>query len=187
ATLAAAYVMFGEYFPAQREITFETRSGKLSVVRSRDLLVMEFPSRPGKPVQVSDELISALGARPREALQARDLLLVFDREDEVRAMRPNFERIAMLDTFAVIVSAPGSEADFVSRFFAPKAGVAEDPVTGSAHCTLIPYWAARLGKRTLLAQQLSRRGGELRCELRGERVAIGGRAVEYLRGEIQLE
>jgi PhzF family phenazine biosynthesis protein len=186
ATLAAAHVMFSEYFPRQSEITFKTRSGTLRVVRSGSLLMMEFPSRPGKPVSVSADQIAALGARPREALQARDLLLVFDSEAEVRAMRPDFDRIANLNTFAVIVSAPGSKADFVSRFFAPRAGVAEDPVTGSSHCTLIPYWAARLGKRTLLSHQLSRRGGELRCELRGERVGIGGEVVEYLRGEINV-
>lgn len=186
ATLAAAHVLFSEYFPKQREIIFETKSDTLRVARRDNLLMMEFPSRPGKPVSVCADQISALGARPSEALQARDLLLVFDSEAEVRAMRPNFDRIAGLDTFAVIVSAPGSKADFVSRFFAPRAGVAEDPVTGSSHCTLIPYWAARLGKRRLLSHQLSRRGGELRCELRGERVGIGGEAVEYLRGEINL-
>jgi predicted PhzF superfamily epimerase YddE/YHI9 len=172
ATLAAAFVLLREYFPSREQVTFATRSGELIVARAGGgLLMMEFPARPGKPVQVSADLVSALGARPRQ----------------VRAIRPNFERIAALDAFAVIVAAPGEDADFVSRFFAPKAGVPEDAVTGSAHCTLIPFWAARLGKRNLLARQLSRRGGELRCELRGERVAIGGEAVEYLRGEIALD
>jgi predicted PhzF superfamily epimerase YddE/YHI9 len=119
-------------------------------------------------------------------LRARDILAVFDTEAEVAALRPVFERVAQLDAFAVIVSAPGTEVDFVSRFFAPRAGIPEDPVTGSAHCTLIPYWAARLGKHRLTARQLSSRLGELECELRGDRVAIAGRAVEYLRGEITL-
>jgi PhzF family phenazine biosynthesis protein len=188
ATLAAAFVLLREYFPSREQVTFATRSGELIVARAGGgLLMMEFPARPGKPVQVSADLVSALGARPRQALQARDLLAIFDSESQVRAIRPNFERIAALDAFAVIVAAPGEDADFVSRFFAPKAGVPEDAVTGSAHCTLIPFWAARLGKRNLLARQLSRRGGELRCELRGERVAIGGEAVEYLRGEIALD
>lgn len=111
---------------------------------------------------------------------------MFETEAEIRALEPDFERITGLDTFAVIVSAPGSDVDFVSRFFGPRAGVAEDPVTGSAHCTLVPYWAARLGKPKLTAKQVSRRTGELECELRGDRVAIAGKAVEYLRGEINV-
>ncbi len=149
-------------------------------------LSLDFPARGGEPVPVSDALVAALGARPREVRQARDALAVFDSEGEIRAMRPNFERIAALDAFAVIVSAPGEEVDFVSRFFAPRAGIAEDPVTGSAHCTLVPYWAERLGKLQLTARQLSARGGELVCELRGDRVAIAGGTVEYLRGKISI-
>ncbi len=121
-----------------------------------------------------------------EAYLARDILAVFETEADICELRPHFERIAALDAFAVIVSAPGTEVDFVSRFFGPRAGVPEDPVTGSAHCTLIPYWAARLGKRRLAARQLSRRVGELDCELRGDRVAIAGNTVEYLRGEISV-
>jgi predicted PhzF superfamily epimerase YddE/YHI9 len=146
---------------------------------------MDFPSRPGKPVAVTDALAAALGARPREAYSARDLLAIFDAESEVRLLRPDFTRIAALDAFAVIVSAPGDTVDFVSRFFAPGAGITEDPVTGSSHCTLVPYWAARLGKNRLTAKQLSARGGDLQCELRGERVVIAGQVVEYLRGEIE--
>jgi PhzF family phenazine biosynthesis protein len=114
------------------------------------------------------------------------VLAVFESEDEVRAMKPDFERLSKVNTFAVIATAPGKEADFVSRFFAPGAGIAEDPVTGSAHCTLIPYWAKRLGKKRLHALQVSPRGGELFCELRGERVAIAGRAVLYLEGTIEV-
>ena len=148
---------------------------------------MDFPARPGRPSELTDHLLSALGMQPREAVLARDLLAVFESEEEVRAFRPNFERIATLDAFALIVSAPGNTVDFVSRFFAPRAGVCEDPVTGSAHCTLIPYWAARLGKPKLVAKQLSARGGDIVCELRGDRVIIGGNTVEYLRGEIEVE
>jgi predicted PhzF superfamily epimerase YddE/YHI9 len=147
---------------------------------------MDFPSRPAQPVTVTDALTGALGARPIEALMARDLLALFESEDQVRGLRPDFARIAQLEGMAVIASAPGHEVDFVSRFFAPKAGVPEDPVTGSSHCTLIPYWAKRLGKTTLSARQISPRGGELRCELRGDRVRIGGAVVEYLRGEIEV-
>ena len=187
ATLAAADVLFRYRFPKLERLVFGTKSGELAVTREGSLLKMDFPARPGKRVAVTDALAAALGARPREALMARDLLAIFDSEAEVRSLRPDFARVAALDAFAVIVSAPGDAADFVSRFFAPGAGVPEDPVTGSSHCTLTPYWAARLGKNRLTAQQLSPRGGELLCELSGERVVIAGHAVEYLRGEIETE
>jgi PhzF family phenazine biosynthesis protein len=186
ATLASAHVLLRYYRPAASRVVFETRSGALTVARDGEFLNMDFPSRPGKRVEVTDALVSALGAKPREAYLARDLMAVFDSESEVRSLRPDFQRVAGLDAFAVIVTAPGGEADFVSRFFAPRAGIPEDPVTGSSHCTLIPYWAQRLGKADLTARQLSRRGGELVCKLQGDRVVIGGRTVEYLRGEINL-
>jgi len=187
ATLAAADVVFRYRFPSRNQLTFGTRSGELSVTRDGTLLKMDFPARPGKPIAVTDALVSALGTRPREAYMARDLLAIFESESEVRSMRPDFQRVASLDAFAVIVSAPGDAVDFVSRFFAPGAGVAEDPVTGSSHCTLVPYWAARLGKNILTAKQVSARGGDLLCELRGDRVVLAGYAVEYLRGEIETE
>ena len=147
---------------------------------------MDVPARPGRPIVIDETLIAALDTRPREALLARDLLAVLDSEDAVRAFRPDAARIAALDAFGLIISAPGRDVDFVSRFFAPRAGVLEDPVTGSAHCTLVPYWAARLGKQRLAARQLSARGGELRCELRGDRVTLAGGVVQYLRGEIEV-
>jgi len=187
ATLATAYVLFRHRFPSLNRIMFSTRSGNLIVARDGDLLSMDFPSRPGRAVEITDQIVSAVGMRPREALLARDLLVILEREEEVRALRPDFERIALLEAFALIISAPGNTVDFVSRFFAPRAGVPEDPVTGSAHCTLVPYWAARLGKHKLVAKQLSARGGDLSCELRGDRVLISGNAVEYLRGEIDVE
>jgi len=186
ATLATAHVLFRDHFPQQRELRFDTRSGEFGVTRGEGLLWLDFPARPGRPVAVDAALVAAIGARPREALLTRDLLVVFEREAEVRDYRPNLEGIAALDAFALIVTAPGDEVDFVSRFFAPRAGIAEDPVTGSSHCTLTPYWAARLGRDELRARQLSARGGELRCIQRGERVAIGGAVVEYLRGEIEV-
>lgn len=187
ATLAAAQVLFQHYFRDRDQVAFATRSGELSVSRSGEILALDFPSRPGVRVPVDEAMMAALGVKPSEAFQARDLLVIFDSEEEVRTYRPDFGRIATLDTFAVIISAPGSDVDFVSRFFAPRAGVPEDPVTGSAHCTLVPYWAERLGKKSLAARQLSARGGELYCELRGDRVLIGGRTVEYLRGEILID
>jgi predicted PhzF superfamily epimerase YddE/YHI9 len=186
ATLGTAYVLFEHRFPSAARLTFSTASGDLAVEREGDLLHLDFPSRPGLPITITDELVAKLGVRPREVLAARDLLVVLDAEADVRAFRPDFPAIASLDAFALIVSAPGDAVDFVSRFFAPRAGVPEDPVTGSAHCTLIPYWAARLGRSTLSAQQLSARGGELVCELRGERVRIGGRVAPYLTGEIEV-
>lgn len=187
ATLATAHVLFGDYFPALRELTFDTMSGRLTVSRDEGILSMDFPARPGRPVEVPEGLVSALGMRPRETLAARDLLAIFDSEEQVRRLQPDIQGIAALDAFAVIVTAPGGDVDFVSRFFAPKGGIAEDPVTGSSHCTLVPYWAARVGKTRLTARQLSPRGGELQCELRGDRVIIGGHAVEYLRGHVALD
>ena len=186
ATLAAADVLFRHRFTAHQRLSFETRSGKLTVTRKGDLLSMDFPSRPGKPIAVHDELASALGRRPREAYMARDLMAVYETESDVREVEPDLQRIWAIDAFAIIVTAPGVEVDFVSRFFSPRAGIPEDPVTGSAHCTLIPYWAQRLGKTQLTARQLSHRGGELYCALRGDRVDIAGRTVEYLRGEITV-
>ena len=187
ATLAAAHVLFRYSFPLANRLTFSSRSGNLIVTRDGELLSMDFPSRPGKPVALTDTMVAALGSGPREALLARDLMAIFDTESEVRAFRPDFQRIASLDAFAVIVTAPGDTVDFVSRFFAPRAGITEDPATGSAHCTLVPYWAARLGKSDLVAKQLSARGGDFLCNLRGDRVVIAGRTVEYLRGEITVE
>ena len=157
ATLATADVLFRHHFPAQEKLVFETRSGQLTVSRRDGLLSMDFPSRPGKPVPVSDAVVSALGRRPREAYMARDLMAVFDAESNVRDLEPDLQAIWTVDAFAIIVTAPGAEVDFVSRFFSPRAGIPEDPVTGSAHCTLIPYWAQRLGKTELTARQLSRR------------------------------
>lgn len=187
ATLAAADVLFRYRFPSLDRLAFSTKSGELAVKREGSLLKMDFPARPGKPIAVTDALVAALGARPHEAHMARDLLAIFGSESEVRSLRPDFARVAALDAFAVIVSAPGDAVDFVSRFFAPGAGIPEDPVTGSSHCTLAPYWAARLRKNELTAKQLSARGGDLLCELRGERVVIAGHVVEYLRGEIETE
>lgn len=187
ATLATAHVLFRYAFPSAEQLTFSTRSGNLAVTRDGDLLSMDFPSRPGRTIEVTDALISALGIRPGEAYIARDLLVIVESESQVRDFQPDFQRIASLDAFALIVSAPGDAVDYVYRFFAPRQGIPEDPVTGSANCTLVPYWATRLGKSELVAKQLSRRGGDLQCTLRGDRVLIAGHAVEYLRGDITVE
>lgn len=186
ATLATAHVLFQEHYREETTLRFETKSGILSVIRKEDLLYLDFPSRPGEPVAIDTRLIEALGTIPETAILSRDLMVVLDSEAAVRAFTPDQSAIQNLDAFALIVTSRGEEVDFVSRFFAPRAGVPEDPVTGSAHCTLIPYWASRLGKRKLSAQQLSIRGGELACELQGDRVLIGGKIVEYMKGEIHL-
>ncbi len=186
ATLAAASVLFNERGLGGNEVRFHSRSGLLTVTRTADLLTLDFPTRPPAPSVAPKALICGLGATPKEVFKARDYLAVFSSEAEVRALQPDFAALKTLDCLGIIVTAPGADCDFVSRFFAPGAGVAEDPVTGSAHCTLIPFWAQRLGKTKLFARQVSARGGELYCELVGERVRIGGRAVHYLRGEIQI-
>lgn len=186
ATLAAAFVLFNERGLRADEVRFHTKSGLLAVTRSSDLLTLDFPSRPAVPCVAPDSLIRGLGATPKEIFKARDYLAVFANEAEVRALSPDFTALKTLDCLGIIATAPGDGCDFVSRFFAPGAGVDEDPVTGSAHCTLIPYWAERLGKTNLFARQASQRGGELFCELVGPRVLIEGRATLYLRGEIQI-
>jgi PhzF family phenazine biosynthesis protein len=187
ATLAAADVLFRHVSPAAKRLVFSTRSGNLTVTRDGNLLSMDFPFRPAKPVEIDDAVVAALGIRPKELYRARDLLAIYESESEIRGFQPDFERIASLDVFAITISAPGEAVDYVYRFFAPRQGIPEDPVTGSANCTLVPYWAARLGRSELIAKQLSARGGDLRCALRGDRVLIAGQAVEYLRGEITVD
>lgn len=188
ATLASAYVVFRFLDPARESVVFESRSGPLGVRRAGDLLEMDFPSRPPGAVEVSPALLPALGGpEPVEVLAARDYLVVYESEEQVRALAPDFAGLKRVDRFAVIATAPGTGgADFVSRFFAPAQGIDEDPVTGSAHSTLVPYWSRRLGKKRLAARQVSARGGELECEDRGDRVAMAGQAVLFMQGTILL-
>jgi len=187
ATLASAWVVFNELEKGRAEVTFRSQSGPLRVTADGDRLALDFPSRPPEPADATREALArALGARPTAALASRDYLAVFGSEDEVRALEPDMVAVAALDRMAVIATAPGGDCDFVSRFFVPSMGIPEDPVTGSAHCTLVPYWAKRLGKASLFARQVSARGGELWCEDRGERVAIAGRCAKYLEGTIEV-
>jgi len=187
ATLAAGHVVFHYLEPQRKTVSFHTlKAGTLIVTRRADMLVMDFPARPASPAPPPPGLFAALGGAPREVLRARDHLIVYDTAAEIVALNPDLAALAKVDCWAAIVTAPGeSGVDFVSRFFAPAQGVPEDPVTGSAHCTLVPYWAKRLGKMQLEARQLSRRGGALYCALQGDRVNIGGRAVVYLDGQIE--
>jgi PhzF family phenazine biosynthesis protein len=184
ATLASACVVFRCLQPDWTSVTFQSRSGPLAVARDGELLTMDFPAWEAAPCEAPAALLEGLGTPPVEVLGTRDYLALYRTEEEVRALRPDMERLRTLDRLGVIVTAPGSGWDFVSRFFAPGAGIPEDPVTGSAHCTLAPYWAARLGKSVLRARQVSPRGGELFCECRGDRLLISGQAVCYLEGTI---
>lgn len=186
ATLAAAHVISHHLDYPASVIHFQTRSGLLTVSRGGDLLTLDFPSRPAAPCETPPELSSGLRASPTFTGKARDYLAVFETEQDIRDLQPDMAALTRLDCLGIIATAPGESCDFVSRFFAPSAGVPEDPVTGSAHCTLIPYWAQRLGRTSLHARQLSPRGGELFCEHRGERVAISGHAVTYLSGFLHL-
>lgn len=187
ATLAAGFLVMSVLEPGREEVTFQTRSGPLIVRRQDDLFDMDFPARPAKPITPPDGLVDALGAEPTEVLAARDLVCLFPDEDAVKALKPDMQRLEKIDTFGIIATAPGREVDFVCRFFAPRVGVPEDPVTGSAYCTLTPFWAERLGKRQLRARQLSSRGGEIHCEHRDDRVGIAGRCVLFLSGTVHLE
>lgn len=186
ATLASAYVIFNHIEPSRREVAFNTRSGILRVTRKSDLLHMDFPSQPPQPCSCPADLLHGLGKPPRETFRAGYYLAVFDTEDEILGLQPEPEYLKRLDLPAVIATAKGTSVDFVSRAFGPKIGIPEDPVTGSAHCILAPYWAQRLGKNIFHARQVSKRGGDLFCELIGDRVDIGGQAALFLKGEIHL-
>jgi len=187
ATLASGWVVMNRLEAGRDAVTFGSRSGPLTVTRQGELLALDFPARPPEPVRDAAAVAAALGRPPREVLAGvRDALAVFETEDEVRSLKPDMARVAGLERPGLIVTAPGRECDFVSRFFAPALGIAEDPVTGSAHCTLVPYWSRRLGKDRLEARQVSARGGELVCERKGDRVLIAGRAVPFLEGQIDL-
>jgi predicted PhzF superfamily epimerase YddE/YHI9 len=186
ATLASAFIVFTELEPSRQQVLFRSRGGPLGVERDADLLRLDLPARPASPCPPPAGLAVALGREPEEVWLARALMAVFADEETVRDLRPDMAGIRALEAYATIVTAPGRDCDFVSRFFAPSHGIAEDPVTGSAHCTLVPYWARRLGRSRLQARQVSARGGELQCEDRGDRVALAGRAVKYLEGWIEL-
>lgn len=186
ATLAPAHVIFQHLGYRGAVVSFHTRSGVLTVTRGGGLLTLDFPARPPLPCPVPADLIEGVGCNPSFIGKARDYLVVLESEQAVRKLQPNMSALMRIDCLGIIVTGPGEEHDFVSRFFAPRAGVPEDPVTGSAHCTLIPYWAERLGKSKLHALQVSQRGGELFCEHRGERVGIGGRAVTYSSGFLHV-
>lgn len=186
ATLASAWVLWERLGKRTPLLRFETRSGELRVTRDDKWLWLDFPADLAEVCAAPAALISGLIQPPREVLLARNYVAIYDSEDLVRGLKPDFRLLATLGNHGVIATAPGKECDFVSRFFGPRFGIDEDPVTGSAHCTLVPLWSARLGRTALHARQISHRGGELQCELKGERVLIGGQCVAFLTGEIEL-
>ena len=187
ATLASAFVIF-ECLKLESEIVkfHSHKSGEFTVEKNDDLLILDFPARTVEKCDAPEDLIEAIGKEPKEILKARDYFLIYENEREIADIAPDFSRLLEVGGHGFIVTAKGETSDFVSRFFAPEVGVFEDPVTGSAHCNLIPFWAEKLGKNELFAKQISMRGGELFCRLEGDRVKIGGNAVLYLKGEIYV-
>ncbi|MGR3177624.1 MAG: PhzF family phenazine biosynthesis protein [Candidatus Anammoxibacter sp.] len=185
ATLAAAFVILNCLNTFKSAVNFKTKSGTIIVKRNGKFLSMNFPCREPKSCNVPNGLVRAIGKKPVRVLaSSRDYMLIFDSEDDVRSIQPDMAMLETIDRSGIIITAIGERSDFISRFFAPKLGISEDPVTGSAHCTLVPYWSKRLSKSKLHAIQLSKRTGELFCEYLGDRVLISGQAVKYLEGSI---
>lgn len=184
ATLAAAHVIFEILGYTKQRITFATRSGELAVSKKGKLLEMDFPACPPTLRKIPETLAKALGQRPVEVWSADDYIAVFDSEATVRAIKPDLSLLSQLDLRCVVITAPGTQVDFVSRCFGPKYGIPEDPVTGSSHCELAPYWGNRLGKNILTARQISKRGGNLTCELKAGRVFLTGSAITVMEAEM---
>ena len=186
ATLASAYVLFNLLGYKGHRVSFESLSGLLSVSKTGELLTLDFPAQPPKPCDIPSILAEGLGRAPIECLKSNDYLAVFESEEDVLGIDPDHHLLQQLDLRGVIATAPSLEYDFVVRFFAPKYGIPEDSVTGSAYTQLIPYWARKLGKSTVNARQVSARGGNVFCELQGDRVLISGSAVKYMEGTIEI-
>ena len=187
ATLASAFVISNFLEPGKSEMNFETRSGRLTVSRGPDSYLLDFPIWQLKPAE-NPAVGKAMGRKPRELLASKPYLAVYDNAAEVAALAPDLKAVAALDLDGVLATAPGENGvDYVARYFAPAAGIPEDPATGSSHCALMPYWSQRLKRRRLVGRQISQRGGDFQCELVGERVRIGGQAVCYLKGSIVVD
>lgn len=186
ATLASAYVYFKYINSDENSIKFNSSGEELIVIKSSEILSMDFPASMPEAAELSGALSSTLNIQPTEVLASEDYMLVYKNQEQIIQFRPPLKRLQEISLRGLIITAPGKDCDFVSRFFAPKYGIDEDPVTGSTHCTLVPYWSKKLGKNTLHAKQLSQRGGELFCEMNNDRVIISGRVVEYMRGTIDI-
>jgi PhzF family phenazine biosynthesis protein len=187
ATLATAHVLFNELGQAEAPFVFNAKGGVLSVSRRGELMELDFPARPAKAAEPPEDLLRGLVVPPKQVLRT-DLtwLCVYETAEQVKALAPDFTALSTVVPGRFIPTARGEDCDFVSRFFAPDAGINEDPVTGSAHCTLVPYWAERLGKSVFHARQVSKRAGEIWCELDGDRVRIAGHTMLYLTGRISV-
>lgn len=186
ATLASAFVLFNYLDHKEDTIHFTCKSGLLEVKKKADLIELNFPSRMPLPVKIPEKLFQGFNMSPVLALKSRDYFFVYDKEEDVKNIVPDFIILNQFDCIGIIVTAKGNEVDFVSRFFVPNSVIGEDPVTGSSHCSLIPYWSRELGKEVLTAKQLSKRGGDLLCAFKGDRVTMAGNAVLYMKGEYFL-
>lgn len=186
ATLASAYVLFNILGYKNDKIEFDSKSGTLTVTKNNEWLVLNFPAQPPVNCAIPQEIVKAFGKAPTECLKSEDYIVVFEREIDVESARPDLEQLKKLDLRGVIITAKSSRYDFIARFFAPKYGVPEDPVTGSAYTQLAPYWASRIGGKRFNVKQVSSRGGELRCEIVDDRVLISGTAISYLEGKIKV-
>ncbi|SCZ78443.1 PhzF family phenazine biosynthesis protein [Acidaminobacter hydrogenoformans] len=187
-TLSSAFVVFTALEPALDRVKFQTKSGILEVYREGDHLALDLPARPAVRAEMPYELVLALGKLPRHVYRyaTRDYMLIYDDEDQIKDLDPDFEELLNVQTHGVICTAPGKEVDFVSRYFMPVTGKDEDPVAGSAHCTLAPYWQKELGKTVMSSKQLSKRGGNLMVEVLGDRVKLMGKVVSYMEGTITI-
>lgn len=189
ATLATGYVVFNEIHPTLESVRFDSMSGELGVKKQGDLLVLDFPVMPRESCEAPIELIEGLKNEPIEVFKTPldpNYYAVYETEDEILQIQPDLMTLTKLHPYCVVVTAPSDKSDFVVRYFAPSYGIPEDPVTGSIHCALVPYWSERLNNTKLFSRQVSRRGGELMCELLGDRVSIGGKAVKFFEGDIQV-
>jgi len=187
ATLAAAYVLFNILDYKRDRIKFDSKSGMLAVTKDNKQIVLDFPAQPPVLCDIPKEIREAFDIVPIECLKSEDFVVVFERELDIEAANPDLEPLKKLDLRGVIITAKSYRYDFVARFFAPKYGVPEDPVTGSAYTQLAPYWASKIGSKKFKVKQMSSRGGELSCEIVGDRVFISGKAIKYLEGKIKIE
>ena len=186
ATLGSAYVLYNILGYKNEAIQFDSKSGILVVTKQDDWLTLDFPKQPPVYCETPKEIVEAFNKEPIECMMSEDIIAVFENEIDIESANPNFEQLKKLDSRGVIITAKSMRYDFVARFFAPKYGIFEDPVTGSAYTQLAPYWASKLGKQKFKAKQLSSRGGELYCEILGDRVLISGKATKYMEGKITI-
>ena len=187
ATLGTAYVLFDILGYEKDKIEFDSRSGRLTVMQDNEWLTMDFPAQPPVACDTPAEIVKAFHIEPMECLKSEDLIVVFERENDVESANPDLGPLMKLDLRGVAITAKSNRWDFIARFFAPKYGIPEDPVTGSAYTQLAPYWASKMGSKRFHVKQVSPRGGELTCEVAGERVFISGKATKFLQGKINIE